>query len=31
MEFSHYQPCSRSVTDQVVAAAKAREEAKKKK
>jgi elongation factor G len=31
MEFSHYQPCSRSVTETVVAAAKARDEAKRKK
>jgi elongation factor G len=31
MEFSHYAPCSRSVTEVVIAAAKAREEAKRKK
>ena len=31
MEFSHYAPCSRSVTEVVVAAAKAREEARRKK
>src|SRR5688572_9376598 len=31
MEFSHYSPCSRSVTEVVVAAAKAREEARRKK
>ena len=30
MEFSHYSPCSRSVTETVIAAAKAREEARKK-
>jgi elongation factor G len=30
MEFSHYAPCSKSITDKVVADAKAREEAKKK-
>jgi elongation factor G len=30
MEFSHYAPCSRSITEQVVAEAKAREEAKRK-
>jgi elongation factor G len=30
MEFSHYAPCSRSITDKVVAEAKAREEARKK-
>jgi elongation factor G len=31
MEFSHYAPCSRSVTEVVIAAAKARDEAKRKK
>jgi elongation factor G len=31
MEFSHYSPCSRSVTEMVVAAAKAREEERRKK
>jgi hypothetical protein len=31
MEFSHYAPCSRSITETVVAEAKAREEARRKK